>query len=143
MVNGYKISDEMIRLLNTRQVTDYTNLDKSTRNRYEQLLKLQNDLTNIKAEVLQHNTTETIDLIGKFKEKAGECINKCLQNVNLDKYSMVGKFFKGLLNLLIFPALCKLVVTCGHSFFYSTEGKSKETVREVLTELNNFQNTQH
>lgn len=125
------IFSEMNRILKSHGVQKQSDLDSSTKNRYDLLDKLKKDLIQIKADVLKSND----NFINAFSERAKKHILDCLEQKNLDKYTTLEKVLIGLLNILIFPGICKLVATCGQSFFYSMEGRSKEVVRGVVQEL--------
>ncbi|MDP3561943.1 MAG: hypothetical protein Q8R83_07185 [Legionellaceae bacterium] len=105
------------------------NLGPKDNTRYQELMALCNDIIAIK------NNTQ-IDISSKdgwkeqYKNEVLSKINDKLSNGKLDKYDYNIKNLIVLLNALLAP-IAVLRYGCARTAFFSTEGKSKEAVKDV------------
>jgi hypothetical protein len=141
MYNVYeKIDDELsleIRsLLRRKGITcDKEQLKPEDKKRYEVLEALQLEISGIAKDAIDN--ISDIDLAEReawkvsYKEKLQGVIKKSLSEPALEKYDDCQKFGIKLLNLVSF-LLSPLKRLATGTFFYSTEGKSKEAVQETL-----------
>ncbi len=140
MYNVYKkiddaLSFEIRSLLRRKKVTHSDMLKPEDKKRYDVLKALESDIKRIANEHIEG--IRSIDLSKREAWKAGyktalqDAIKKSLSNPDLEKYNDLQKLGIKLLNVVSFLLSPLKRLTTG-TFFYSTEGKSKDAVQEAL-----------
>jgi len=137
------LNSEMTHLLERKKVAQSQELNPADQKRYQVLAALKKEIKSItNHEINNMNPTQREAWKASYKEKLQATINNSLEDPSLDKYSDSEKFKIKLLNLItaIFAPLKHLMTG---TFFYSTEGKSKEAVQKALDISESIDNKKH
>jgi hypothetical protein len=128
----HEIANERKSLLKRKHVTTAADLKEIDRNRYKVLENLTTRVTLIVASEIKAITANNKhDWKKTYQDKLVKAIETSMKDPALDKYGTLQKFFRKLLNVttVLFSPIKRLATG---TFFYSTSGKSKDTVAKTL-----------
>jgi len=129
-----ELKEEMKDFLNRKEKDKFSDLTSNEKERYKVLTSLETEITTIKTQT--ENYLDKDNWKEQYRNNLNTAISSSLKNEPLDKYNELEKVGLTLLNLITF-LFSPIKRAFSGTWFFSTEGKSKETVRKIQETVNN------